>query len=149
MKKKPAKNAIRLAAIFIHFQPERTIDYSALGPGFKAGMIALSSTPPGKVRNKEDDAYNTEREWTKNLSFVSAICELIPDGTILKAEAESLLLKMFGKGFSADRLQRFGTAERHRTRASSRAAWRLLKKVRKYYGLPALDPSVKLGKGRN
>lgn len=145
MKNKPAR-AVRLAAIFIHFQPQRTINYSAMGPGFKAGMIGLTSTPPGKVRSKEVDAYNTEREWTKNLSFVSAIYELIPEGTVLKTEAESLLLKMFGTGFSGDRPERFGTAERHQTRANAQAAWRLLNKVRKHYGLPAIEPSVKLGK---
>ena len=55
---------------------------------------------------------------------------------MLQTEAEKLLLSMFGKGFSADRLTRFNSAERKRIKKQGDAAWRLVKKLRKHYGLP-------------
>ena len=99
-------------------------------------MIGLMATPPGKKRNKTDDAYNAEREWQRNLAFVCGLHTLIPpENSVLKVEAEQLLLSMFGKGFSADRLARFNTAERRRIAKDGKAAWRLVKKLRKHYGL--------------
>ena len=99
-------------------------------------MIGLMSTPSGSERSKERDAYNAEREWERNLAFVSALYTLVPaDNSVLKVETEKLLLSMFGKGFSADRLTRFNTAERRRIKKTGDAAWRLVKKLRKRYGL--------------
>ena len=101
-------------------------------------MIGLSQTPPGQPRNKERDAYQAERDWEHNLAFVAGLYSLIPpNSSVLRTEAENLLLKMFGKGFSADRLARFNTAERRRIKRNGEAAWRLVKKLRKHYGLPA------------
>jgi hypothetical protein len=34
-------------------------------------MRGLMSTPPGQKRNKARDAYNAERDWQRNLAFVS------------------------------------------------------------------------------
>jgi hypothetical protein len=130
-------NEDRLSAIFIHFQPRPIGGYGSLGPEGQGMMRGLMQTPPGQSRNKEQDAYNVERDWHRNLSFVAGLYTLIPpDNSMLKAEAEKLLLKMFGKGFRADRLARFNAAERKRTRKNGDAAWRLVKKLRKHYGLP-------------
>lgn len=100
-------------------------------------MIGLMSTPPGQKRNKENDAYNAERNWQLNLAFVSGLYTMIPpENSVLKVEAEKLLLSMFGRGFSADRLARFNSAERRRIKKNGAAAWRLVRKLRKHYGLP-------------
>jgi len=97
----------------------------------------LSQTPPGQPRNKERDAYQAERDWEHNLAFVAGLFRLIPpDNSVLKTEAENLLLRMSGRGFSADRLARFNTAEQKRIKKNCEAAWRLVKKLRKHYGLP-------------
>jgi hypothetical protein len=99
-------------------------------------MIGLMSTPPGQKRNKEMDAYYSERDWERNLSFVCGLHALIPPGnSVLKAEAEKLLLSMFGKGFSPNKLTRLNAAERKRIKESGEAAWRLVKKLRRHYGL--------------
>jgi hypothetical protein len=46
---------------------------------------------------------------------------------------------MFGKGFSNNKLERFNAAERRRIRKDGDAAWRLVKKLRKRFGLPRLN----------
>jgi len=130
-------NKDRLDAIFIHFQPMKSGGYGSLTPEVQGMMKGLMQTLPGQSRNKRQDAYNAERDWHCNLSFVAGLCTLIPqDNSVLKAEAEKLLLNMFGKGFSADRLARFNAAERKRIKKNGDAAWRLVKKLRKHYGLP-------------
>jgi hypothetical protein len=129
-------NKDRLDAIFIHFQPMKSDGYSSLTPEFQGMMRGLMQTLPGRSRNKQNDAYNAERDWHSNLSFVAGLYTLIPqDNSVLKAEAEKLLLKMFGKGFSADRLARFNAGERKRIKKNGDAAWRLVRKLRKHYGL--------------
>jgi hypothetical protein len=100
-------------------------------------MIGLMQTLPGQKRDKQRDAYNAEQEWERNLAFACGLYALIPSGnSVLKTEAEKLLLSMFGRGFSADRLTRFNAAERKRIKKSGLAAWRLVGKLRKHYGLP-------------
>jgi len=140
MKTKPRNtNQDRLKAVLIHFQPHTERPEWAASPQAQAMMRGLRQglmmTPPGKSRNKEQDAYNAEQDWHHNLSFVAGLYTLIPDSSVLKTEAKKLLLKMFGKGFSADRLARFNTAERKRTKKNGDAAWRLVEKLRKHYGL--------------
>jgi len=137
MKKKSLKLPDRLGAILIHFQPHNGQNFASLKPEFQGLMVGLMATLPGQQRNKERDAYNAERDWQRNLSFVAGLYTLIPpNNSVLKAEAEKLLLSMFGKGFAADRVKRFNAAERKRIRKSGDAAWRLVKKLRKHYGLP-------------
>ena len=137
--KKPKRMAddFRLQAILIHSHPSRTSEDSKLPPGFKAGMRALSQTLPGKKRDKDKDAWEAESNWRRNMSFLAGVYALIPSGdAVLKLEAEKLLLKMFGKGFSKNRVERFGPpAERRRIRKDGEAAWRLVKKLRKRFGL--------------
>ena len=133
-------NKDRLDAIFIHFQPMKSGGYSSLTPEFQGMMRGLMrglmQTLPGQSRNKHQDAYNAERDWHSNLSFVAGLYTVIPkDNSVLKAEAEKLLLNMFGKGFSADRLARFNAGERKRIKKNGDAAWRLVRKLRKHYGL--------------
>jgi hypothetical protein len=100
-------------------------------------VIALTKTLPGQKRNKEQDADIAEQKWERNLAFVCGLHTLIPpDNSVLKVEAEKLLLSMFHKGFSANKLTRFNTAERKRIKKHGAAAWRLAKKLRKHYGLP-------------
>ena len=140
MKTKTRKRSItdkdRLDAILTHFQPMKRRDYSSLTPEFRGLMTGLMATPPGQSRNKQRDAYNAERDWHRNLSFVAGLYTLIPpDNSVLKAEAEKLLLNMFGKGFSADRLARFNAAERKRIKKNGDAAWRLVGKLRKLYDI--------------
>jgi hypothetical protein len=127
----------RLGEILLHFQPSSGPHYSAGGR-----LVTLVATPRGKKRNKEREAYNAERDWRRNLAFVSGLYTLIPaDNSVLKMETEKLLLAMFGKGF-AYRLARFNTAERKRIKKHGDAAWRLVKKLRKHYGLPELKIAV-------
>jgi len=127
----------RLDAIFIHFQPMKSGGFGSLKPEFQGLMRGLMQTRPGQSRNKKQDAHNAERDWHCNLSFVAGVYTLIPqENSVLKAEAEKLLLNMFGRGFSADRLARFNAAERKRIKKNGDAAWRLVKKLRKHYGLP-------------
>ena len=136
MKRTSPKSIDRLNAILIHFQPYRSTELAST-PGYRAMMIGLMSTPPGRKRNKELDAYNAERDWQCNLAFVCGLYTLIPpNNSVLRAEAEKLLLSMFGKGFAQDRLARFNTAERRRIKKGGAAAWRLVQKLRRHYGLP-------------
>jgi hypothetical protein len=124
----------RLKAIFIHFQPIRRGYDRELPPGFRAGIRALAQTLPGQKRDKQKDAWEAERNWNRNLSFMAGVYTLIPpDDSVLKIEAERLLLKMFGKGFpkNKDKLERFNTAERRRIRKDGDAAWRLIEKIRR------------------
>jgi hypothetical protein len=126
-----------LDAIFIHFQPMKSGGFGSLKPEFQGLMKGLMQTRPGQSRNKQQDAYNAERDWHCNLSFVAGLYTVIPqENSVLKAEAEKLLVKMFGRGFSADRLARFNAAERKRIKKNGDAAWRLVKKLRRHYGLP-------------
>jgi hypothetical protein len=137
MKTKRVSDSFRLKAILIHAQPLRSGDDGELRPEFRAGMRALSQTLPGQKRDKQKDAWEGESNWHRNLSFLGGVYTLIPPGdSVLKLEAEKLLLKMFGKGFPKNKLERFSTAERRRIRKDGDAAWRLVKKLRKRFGLP-------------
>jgi len=132
----------RLTSIFIHFQPKRIRDDSELTPEYRGGMIGLSMTPAGQKRDKEKDAWEGESNWHRNLSFMAGVYTLIPpNDSVLKHEAEKLLLKMFGSGFSRDKLKRFNVSERRRIRKDGDAAWRLVEKLRKRLGLPRLNAS--------
>ena len=137
MKKKSLKHPDRLGAILTHFQPNKSKDFASLKPEFQGLMIGLMSTPSGQKRNKERDAYNAEQEWQRNLAFVCGLHTLVPpDNSVLKIQTEKLLLSMFGAGFSADRLRRFNASERKRIKKNGEAAWRLVSRLRKHYGLP-------------
>ncbi len=136
MKKTSSKGISRLDAILIHFQPAKRGGFGKLDPAKRGLIVGLGSTPPGQKRNKEQDAYNAEREWQRNLSFVCGLYNLIPPAsTVLKGEAEDLLLSLFGSGFSADRIARFNTAARQRIKKDGEAAWRLVEKIRRAHGL--------------
>jgi hypothetical protein len=137
MKKKSLRSPDRLGAILTHFQPHKSRNYAALTPEFQGMMVGLMATPTGQKRNKERDAYNAERVWQHNLAFVCGLHTLVPpDNSVLKIEAEKLLLSMFGKGFSANRLTRFNAGERKRIKKNGDAAWRLVKKLRRHYNIP-------------
>lgn len=136
MKTKMTPTAERLKAIFILFSPGGSDSYASWEPQFRGMSVGLTQTPAGQKRNKKRDAYNVEQEWRTNLAFVTGLSTLIPPGSsVLRAEADKLLLKMFGNGFSADRQARSNTAEARRTRKNGDAAWRLVKKLRKHYGI--------------
>lgn len=137
VKKTSQKTLSLLDAILILFQPLRVPNFASSTPGYRGMMIGLTSTPPGKKRNKELDAYTAERIWEHNLAFVCGLYTLIPpNNSVLKAEAEKLLLSMFGKGIARDRVARFNAAERKRIRKGGAAAWRLVEKLRRHYGFP-------------
>jgi hypothetical protein len=134
--RKRINDDFRLKAIFIHFQPKRSDDDRELPPGFRGGLRGLAQTPPGQKRDKQRDAWEAERNWYRNLGFMAGVYTLIPpDDSVLKHEAEKLLLKMFGKGFPKNKLERFNTAGRRRIRKDGDAAWRLVEKLRKRFGL--------------
>ncbi len=133
MKTKTRDNKLTLDAILIHFQPMKS---SSLTPEHLGARIGFMQTLPGQSRDKQKDAYTAEQDWQRNLSFVAGLYTLIPESnSVLKVEAEKLLLKMFGKGFYKDKLVRFNAAERRRIKKNGNAAWRLVGKLRKHYRL--------------
>jgi hypothetical protein len=100
-------------------------------------MRALSQTLPGQKRDKQKDVWEAESNWHRNLAFMGGVHALIPpDDSTLRHEAEKLLVKMFGKGYPNNKLERFTTAERRRIRKDGDAAWRFVEKLRKRLGLP-------------
>ena len=137
MKTKPMSDSFRVKLILIHAQPPRSGDDGELRPDLRAGMRALAQTLPGHERDKHKDAWEGESNWHRNMAFLGGVYALIPPGdSVLKHEAEKLLLKMFGKGFAKNKLERFNAAERRRIRKDGDAAWRLVKKLRRRFGLP-------------
>jgi hypothetical protein len=136
MKPRRTSDAFRLKAILIHSQPPQKGDDADLPLSLRAGMRALAQTPPGQKRDKQKDAWEAESNWHRNMSFLAGVYALIPpNDSVLKHEAETLLLKMFGRGFAKNKLERFNTAEGRRIRKHGDATWRLVKKVRRQFGL--------------
>jgi hypothetical protein len=134
---RPLSDGDRLKAIRIHFQPLPNPVLGSIKPELRGMAIGLMPTPPGQTRDKHRFAYQAQRDWEHNLSFVAALDALIPsDSPVLKAKAEKLLLNLFGEGFSTDTLARFNTGERQRIRKCGTAAWSLVKKIRRHCRFP-------------
>lgn len=137
MKTKPMSDDLRVRLILIGAQPRRSGAHSKLRPDLKAGLRGLLQTPPGQKRDKKKDYWEAESNWHRNLAFLGGVYALIPtDETVLKHDAEKLLVRMFGKGIPNNRPDRFNTAERRRIRKDGDAAWRLVRRLRRHFGLP-------------